>query len=167
MNDIHQLTLFSGDEFATFSPCRRYRYTLWREWAGRSRYVQFIGLNPSTATEVHNDNTLRRCIDFAQTWGFDAMVMTNAFAYRATKPDDMKAQDEPIGSDNDVWLKKTAAGAALIVVAWGVHGSFLNRDKQILNLLSDFPLQTFGLTKEGLPRHPLMIAKNTPLIPFC
>jgi hypothetical protein len=64
---------------SVFSLDRAYRYTLWREWSIQELtltiehdvdprpmdYVQFIGLNPSTADEVVNDNTLRRCIDFA------------------------------------------------------------------------------------------------------
>ena len=38
-----------------FSPFREYRYTLYREWAPGDKVVQFIGLNPSTADEVKND----------------------------------------------------------------------------------------------------------------
>ena len=62
-----------------FSPCRRYRYTLWREWTlpieqwDPSRYAVFIGLNPSTADELVNDPTIRRCIDFANRWGYGAL----------------------------------------------------------------------------------------------
>jgi hypothetical protein len=45
----------------------------------------FIGLNPSTADETNNDPTIRRCIGFAQTWGYGAVCVTNLFAYRATQ----------------------------------------------------------------------------------
>lgn len=34
---------------AALSPCRRYRYTLWRTWDPALPKVMFIGLNPSTA----------------------------------------------------------------------------------------------------------------------
>ena len=48
---------------ATFSPCRRYRYALWRGWprlfAGKG-YAMFIGLNPSAADETTDDNTVSR-----------------------------------------------------------------------------------------------------------
>lgn len=83
--------------FHHFSEDRKYRYTLWREWdmsddmiatmPGYDRtgeYLQVIGLNPSTADESKDDPTLRRCIDFAQRFGFGALCMTNLFAWRAT-----------------------------------------------------------------------------------
>ena len=39
---------------ALLSPCRRYRYALWRRW-GDGPPAMFIGLNPSTA----DDPTIR------------------------------------------------------------------------------------------------------------
>ncbi|MEJ2698040.1 MAG: DUF1643 domain-containing protein [Candidatus Sulfobium sp.] len=66
-----------------FSPCRQYRYTLWRDltmFPERPGYVQFIGLNPSKADEVRNDNTVTRCINFAKSWGYGLLCMTNVVA---------------------------------------------------------------------------------------
>ena len=55
---------------AIFSRCRTYRYTLWREWdLFNKNYAMFIGLNPSTADEVNNDPSVRRCIDYANAGG--------------------------------------------------------------------------------------------------
>jgi hypothetical protein len=79
----------SMERSATISPCRMFRYALWRRW-GSGPYAMFIGLNPSTADEQNDDPTIRRCIGFAQSWGYDALCMANLFAYRATKPTDMK-----------------------------------------------------------------------------
>lgn len=87
-----------------FSPCREYRYTLYREWAPGDKVVMFIGLNPSTADEVNNDPTVRRCINYAKQWGYTGMYMTNIFAYRATDPNVMKAHPEPVGAENDHYL---------------------------------------------------------------
>ncbi|MBL0394156.1 DUF1643 domain-containing protein [Ramlibacter monticola] len=50
---------------ADFSPCRRYRYALRRIWAPGKPSAMFVGLNPSTADEVDDDNTVTRCIGFA------------------------------------------------------------------------------------------------------
>ena len=76
----------------TFSSCRTYRYVLWRELdAANPRYALFIGLNPSTADEVADDPTIRRCKDFARRWGYGAVCVANLFAYRATKPAKLKA----------------------------------------------------------------------------
>ena len=52
---------------ASFSPCRKYRYDLYRRFAGHTPipgiygYVNFIMLNPSTADEIRNDPTVERC----------------------------------------------------------------------------------------------------------
>lgn len=104
-NMITQLNLFETKEKpATFDRQRVYRYTLWRRWSEGERYVQFICLNPSTADETNDDPTMRKCVKFAQTWGYDALCMTNLFAYRATDPRVMKAALDPIGFGNNRWL---------------------------------------------------------------
>lgn len=146
------------EQSAVFSPCRRYRYELWRRWA-TGPFVQFIGLNPSTADETNNDPTVRRCIDFAKRWGFSALCMTNAFSFRATDPEDMKAEPEPIGPENDKTLTATAASAGLIIAAWGVHGSHLDRESQLTTMIPG--LHCLGITKAGNPKHPLYIKATT------
>lgn len=55
---------------ATFSPCRQYRYSLRRQWGDPAGgYAMFVGLNPSTADETMDDQTIRRCVGFAKQWG--------------------------------------------------------------------------------------------------
>lgn len=148
-----------------FSEDRRYRYTLWRHWGAteRPRYLQVIGLNPSTADEVQDDPTIRRCIGFAKAWGYDALCMTNLFAFRATQPADMKAAADPIGPDNDWWLRECAAGAGLVLAAWGVHGDYLGRAAEVVRWFEgwEYPLHALGTTKGGHPRHPLYVAGST------
>ena len=93
----------SIDRKTRFSPCRRYRYTLWRDWnplLPDNVYAMFIGLNPSTADETNDDPTIRRCINFAKSWGCDSFCMTNIFAFRATDPKVMIAEPEPVGIDH-------------------------------------------------------------------
>lgn len=89
---------------AKLSDCRTYRYELWRTWDESKPYAMFIGLNPSTADETEDDPTIRRCINFAKTWGYGGLCMTNLFAYRATQPEDMKRASDPIGNKNDETL---------------------------------------------------------------
>jgi hypothetical protein len=151
---------------ALFSPCRQYRYALWREWDSMFNrdFVMFIGLNPSTADEVKNDNTVTRCINFAKRWGAGAMCMTNLFAFRATMPADMKAQSEPIGTDNDLWLDRIAKEAKIIVAAWGFHGAYLGRAQTVLARLPQ--VHCLGKTQDGFPRHPSRLANDTALIPY-
>ena len=54
---------------AIFSPCKKYRYVLWRVWDKSLGYVNFVCLNPSTADEIHNDPTIIRCINYAHNGG--------------------------------------------------------------------------------------------------
>lgn len=166
-----------------FSPCRKYRYTLWRDWSDkltngnfftedphldyypgtRESYLMVIGLNPSTADEKQDDPTIRRCISFAKAWGFGALCMTNLFAFRATMPRVMKMQPGPVGEDNNDWLLKVAQEAGLILCAWGNHGAFLDRATSVKFLLqgANHKLHCFRLTGEKQPEHPLYLPANT------
>lgn len=147
------------------SPCRKYRYVLWREWdMYNSDYCMFIALNPSTADEVRGDLTISKCIGFAKRWGFGALCVANLFAYRATDPVVMKAQVDPIGGDNDHNLITLAAGAGKVVAAWGDHGNFLGRDREVRKLLSG--MVCLGKTRGGQPRHPSRLAYSTELEPL-
>jgi hypothetical protein len=115
----------------------------------------FIGLNPSTADETEDDPTIRRCIAFARSWGYDALCMTNLFAYRATQPAMMLAAANPEGPDNDSVLTTLAPKAGVIVAAWGAHGPFRHRDKAVRALIPN--LHYLRLTKDGQPGHPLYL----------
>ncbi|MCX7173809.1 MAG: DUF1643 domain-containing protein [Proteobacteria bacterium] len=147
-----------------FSPCRTYRYTLWREWIGGERFAMFVGLNPSTADETNDDPTIRRCINFAKMWGYEALCMTNAFAFRTTDPRDMMAAEDPVGPDNDRHLVELARAAGIVVAAWGNHGTHRGRDAQVLALLPD--LHCLQLTADGHPGHPLYLPKALLPIPL-
>lgn len=148
-----------------FSPDRAYRYTLWREWEGmfpatRPGYVCFIGLNPSTADETINDPTIRRCIGFAQQWGYGALCMANLFAFRATDPREMMGAADPVGPDNNQWLLNCTVEADMIIAVWGVNGAYQNRDRQVKVLLKGGRIHCLGLTQDGFPRHPLYMPSS-------
>lgn len=140
-----------------WSPCRKYRYTLWRTITAAvpPRYVLWVMLNPSTADESQDDPTIRRCVRFSQDWGFDALCVCNLFAFRATDPAEIKASPDPVGDDNDYWLAKLSAGAQMTVAAWGEHGTFQNRERAARLILPD--LYALSVNKGGQPAHPLYL----------
>ena len=140
---------------ATFSPCRKYRYALWRLWDEAKPYVLFIGLNPSTADEVKDDPTVRRCIRYARDWGYGGLCMSNIFAFRATDPKVMKREADPVGLENDEWLKDLARDAGISVAAWGTHGSHMGRGARVIEMIDD--LHYLDKTKAGHPKHPLYL----------
>ena len=155
-----------------------YRYTLWRRGLiavdlfspapKNTGFVQFIGLNPSTATETLDDPTLRRVQGFTKTWGYDAMVMTNLFAFRATIPKDMMSAAAPEGSENDSVLGEIATRAALVICAWGNHGAHNGRSARVCAWLKrlNIPLFALKVTDAGEPQHPLYLSADTQPIPF-
>lgn len=149
---------------AKLSKCRRYRYALWRRWDASQPYVMFIGLNPSVADEKEDDPTLRRCINFAKSWGYGGVCMANLFAFRATDPDVMLAAPDPVGKDNDKWLSKLAKDAGLVVAAWGNLGAHLNRSVIVKSSLTN--LHCLKLNKSGEPAHPLYQPSSSKPQPF-
>lgn len=150
---------------ALFSECRTWRYGLWRRWDWpRCRMVAFVGLNPSTADESSDDPTIRRCKNFAKAWGFDGMYMLNAYAFRATDPQDMKVASDPVGPDNDRWLHRYGNIAEFVIAAWGVHCE-PNRERSVCETIGK-PVMCLGRTQAGRPKHPLYLRADTQPEPF-
>lgn len=147
---------------AELSTCRNYRYALWRVWEPEKPYVLFIGLNPSTADETEDDPTIRRCINFAKSWGYGGIYMANLFAFRTSKPRELWLADDPVGHDNDRWLLALSEKAELTIAAWGNGGSHQGRSRV---LRSQIPgLHCLVMNNGGEPRHPLYVPGDT--MPF-
>ena len=147
---------------AVFSHCENYRYSLMRTWDSLKKRVVFIGLNPSTATELKNDPTVARIMVFARDWGYGSATVLNLFAFRATLPSDMKKVDNPVGKENDYFIKRGIKGADKIVVCWGNHGLFLGRGLEVREMIG--AAECFGLTKVGEPKHPLYLRRDAELL---
>ncbi|MEL6959679.1 MAG: DUF1643 domain-containing protein [Pseudomonadota bacterium] len=145
---------------AVYSDCERYRYSLTRVWDADGRRVNFVMLNPSTATEVQNDPTVERCERRARALGYGSFAVTNIFAWRDTDPRAMRRADDPVGDGNDAAILDCAAWADDVVAAWGTHGAYLDRGAAVQALLrsSARPLFHLGLSQAGHPKHPLYIA---------
>ena len=143
---------------AHISECGKYRYSLSRVWNDSKPIILFIGLNPSTADDREDDPTLKKCINYAKSWGFGSLIMANLFAYRATLPSDLKLAKDPIGIENDGTLKKLIESVETVIVAWGNDGSFMDRDKEVLKLVEN-PM-CLNINKSGKPSHPLYQKNN-------
>ncbi|MCV2863864.1 DUF1643 domain-containing protein [Albidovulum sediminicola] len=152
---------------AHYSDCGHYRYLLTRRW-GAGDVLLYILLNPSTATEERNDPTIERCERRARALGFDGFAVANLFAWRATRPEDLKCAPEPVGPENEAALLAAAAGAGMILCGWGLHGAFLGRGALVAEALRarGHPLCHLGLTKSGAPRHPLYVPYAQPPQPW-
>lgn len=146
-----------------FSPCRKWRYLLKHTWRDlldpEERAIAWIALNPSTADENQLDPTLRRIRGYTRDMGYNTFYMLNLFAYRATDPKVMRAAEDPVGPENDYWIKKIAIESQMVVCAWGLHGKFMDRQDHVLANLRELPcdLRYMELSKDGIPKHPLYL----------
>lgn len=141
-----------------------YRYTLTRgPWIGEGT-VLFVMLNPSTADEHQDDPTIRRCIGFAQTWGYQRLAVGNLYALRATDPRELFRAKDPVGPRNDLALIQLASGADEVIAAWGAtQHPQPARTEYVLDLLEAAfgPVRCLGLTPATKqPRHPLYVERD-------
>lgn len=159
---------------ADISLDRVYRYHLQRFWAwdrsAFSRSCCWIMLNPSTADASVDDPTIRRCINFSHGWGFGRMTVVNLFAFRAANPKMLRTVRDPVGSENDDWILGAVRDANTVVCAWGRGGSYLDRDKVVLDLIRAIrpkkQTMCLGTNADGTPRHPLYLPRATVLEPY-
>lgn len=163
-----------------FSEDRLYRYSLLHSWEPimPPRCLAWIGLNPSTADEDQLDPTLRRVKAMSAAWGFNCFVMLNLFAFRATDPREMLSVEHPIGEPNYAASTLNKNDSAIlwgewiadhnVIVCWGAHGSHRDRDREVMALLRDREVKPMclGITKQGLPRHPLYLPGNVERMPY-
>lgn len=166
------ICLQRDDSGAVFSRCRAYRYALWRTWnPDCPKRIVYVGLNPSQADEHHNDATVRRCIGFAQGFGYGGLWLVNLFAYCATHPADLARAQVPIGSGNRRWLDAVISAAGhddQLVAAWGNHGRLAGASSRFrARYLKDRSRNTdwycFGTTQRAEPLHPLYLPADSRL----
>lgn len=152
----------AGREYPENGP---YRYLLGRSWA-EGPVMCLVMLNPSTATWQVTDPTVTRCRGFAEAAGCGSLVIVNLFGLRSRDPRHLLAHREPVGPGNDEIIVREAAAADLVVCAWGAnaaHRKLAGRRDQVTGMLAGMPLHCLGTTRDGDPRHPLMLPGTTPL----
>ena len=159
---------------AVLSPCRRYRYRL-------DRVVDLFGTivvgfclhNPSTADEVADDKTLRRCIGFARALGAARLIVVNPWAGRATDPADLWRLDDPVGPDNDAHIAdaadEIAASNGFIIAGWGriqppkaLAAMAAERLLAVEELIGGAmcPIKALGVNNDRSPKHPLYLPSH-------
>ncbi|UIF90926.1 DUF1643 domain-containing protein [Cupriavidus sp. UYPR2.512] len=147
---------------ATISDCGTFRYRLGRRWADGPT-LAFVMLNPSTADAYQDDPTIRKCIGFAQRTGHSAIEVVNLFAFRATKPADLKAAGWPTGPENlgaiTYVARTTHEAGGKVVLAWGANARGLGAPVLVRGVLSGHGIPAYALRvlDDGTPAHPLML----------
>lgn len=156
---------------AVISECGMYRYRLDRDGINDDGPVYaFFGINPSTADASIDDATVRKWNGFTKRLGGSRYIVGNVFSYRATDVKELKTAEDPFGPEFADYLCEIIFEADILVPCWGntskapkeLYGAFGN----LLSCLydTDKPVMTWGLTKSGDPKHPLMLGYSTPLL---
>ena len=142
-----------------------YRYVLDRRWDRSLPIMAWIMLNPSTADAKTDDPTIRRCMGFARREGCGGICVLNLYALRSSSPRALLRHPDPVGPDNDQWLKVLAAGGCdgPVIAGWGASRIAETRETEVLDLLAGVPVVCLGATRSGAPRHPLYVRSDTPL----
>lgn len=107
-------------------------------------------------------------------------VMVNLWSYRTKDPkrlqlaacfgSGLEGGGATGGEVNDRAILRAAIRADLVLAAWGADGGYAARDLDVVDLLErrapGVYLRCFGTTKEGHPRHPLYLRRDTPHVPY-
>lgn len=174
---------------ATLSADERYRYALWREVlrpgasaSALGACVVWVMLNPSTADALKDDPTIRKVMGFTKrrvgeaVSGYIAHVV-NLYALRSTDPKGLWCPDarllnewDPVGPSGDAYLEDAISFADEVVFAWGGHkGPHMDERIRVVVRAMERRIRDrksaplcLGVTASGAPRHPLMLAYDTP-----
>lgn len=149
---------------AIISDCKQFRYSLCRVWDASKPKVLFIMLNPSTADAETDDATIRRCRGYAESWGYGGFFVGNLFPFRSPEPKDLLKCENPIGENNEEYLKTMAEHCCIIVCAWG-NSPIVNKIKKrfpdylpLKKIVGE--LHYLELSNDGTPKHPLYLPKT-------
>lgn len=154
---------------AIFSPDRAFRYWIERDVQLDGIVTGLVGVNPSLAAEIRNDQTIRKDIGFAKVLGWRKFIKCNAFAFVSKEVATLAHVPDPVGPENDAYLDRLTAEVDLLVPCWGdrkkLPKDLRPRLDHVLErlLASRKPVMKFGLTQSGDPMHPLMLGYDTKL----
>ena len=149
---------------AQLSACGHYRYALERRLDEPGETLCWLMLNPSTADGASDDPTIRKVIGFTRRAGYGAAIVVNLFAWRATKPRELraelvKARARVEGRRNRAAIVAATSRSSAVVCAWGAQPWAREQAARVLSWLdAELPLLCLGRTQDGSPRHPLMLA---------
>lgn len=155
---------------ALFNAERTHRYQLWRAW-GTGLRLGWLMMNPSTADERLPDPTIRRCLGFAHTWGFEGIEVFNVATFRTPSPDVMVAADRAgvdvfHRTERDAAIRAALPTLGRVIVAWGACPLTCTEAPHVVGLLTGVEVMTLGRTKAGHPKHPLYARGDLQPIPW-
>ena len=141
---------------------------------GQNTLVIF-GINPSTATDVEFDATIRKVKQFAENWSFDSWLMLNIYPQRSTDPAQLnRVLNTGLHDTNLEIIQDTLSdlNAYTLCAAWGVNIDIRPYLRKCLyDISKDMPTnaqwKNIGpLTQGGHPKHPSRLPYSLQLEDF-
>ena len=150
---------------ATISRCKKYRYVLTRVWDKTKPAIVFCLLNPSTADHNQDDPTIRRCIQYAKSWGFGGLVILNLYAFRSTDPKGLRYLGfDGVGPYQYYYWHYVLdrCGEPYVLCAWGSQHDYEWQAMRFMKMLilKGIRAKCLRMTKNGYPAHPLYLPGN-------
>jgi hypothetical protein len=164
---------WNSDAGAKLSEDGVFRYLLWRgTWQATAANgtCLFVMLNPSTADASKDDPTIRKCIAFADRWGFLRIEVVNLYAFRSSSPKALKSAGYPVGPDNDREIAEAVKRARRVCLAWG-NNAQPERADVVTKLVAQARSErsetcALHLNADGSPAHPLYQRNDAQIILF-
>ena len=135
-----------------------------------------IGINPSTAQPGDLDNTLKFVQRIAHGNGFDAFLMFNVYAQRATDPDAMEKTCNAMLHKENLEAFRYVLSIGQNPTVWAAWGTIIEKRDYLKTCLKDMIAagEEFGAnwvcagkcSKKGHPQHPLYLRKDEIIRPF-
>lgn len=157
---------------AVISDCGKFRYRLERDVQLDGLLIAYFGVNPSTADANLDDATVRKWRGFTKVNGGRRFIVGNVWAYRSTDVNALAAAADPIGQGNWMHVRRIINEADILVPCWGSETKVPDRLRGTFSTVKSWlaesgkPVKCFGFTKDGGPKHPLMLSYSTPLVDY-
>lgn len=157
---------------AVFSRDRVYRTELFRIWDEDVPPLCFIGMNPSIADAMVNDQTVERMMRRAMMGKHGGLLVANVFSivdtYSKNLPQYIADGVDIVGPDNDAAIIRLAKRSSLVICGWGVPGNLNGRGEQVLALLraAGVKPKALAFNIDGSPQHPLYLGYDVEPIDF-
>lgn len=169
---------WSSEELHPVTGLPLVRLLLWRTFTERSTAPLAFGMmNPSQATHLRTDQTVRKDISYARREGAGGLIVVNRSPWRATLQADLEAahlsgRDVLRTAENAAAWAVAAELASKLVLAWGTpKGTWPEKARGAHDaaLLAPWAGRVFTLgplAKSGEPRHPLYLRGDVPLLAY-
>ncbi|WP_028732125.1 DUF1643 domain-containing protein [Rhizobium leguminosarum] len=155
-----------------FSECRLFRYLLEHDFGGTGPVISLGMVNPAEADDEKNDHTMTKVDGFAIRLGASKVKVWNKYAFIDKDVKALRTASDPVGPENDDYIAQAIRDADIHIVAWGplakLPRPLRSRWRGVVDVLDRAGARPmcWGTAGDGQPRHPLMIAYATPLVPW-